>query len=186
MSSISFTLCGSALQPVRHDVMHSKLQISCHVSDEIRSNADLTCGTREAHAGAGVKGNHMPPALRATETFSRLHERFAPARLHVAASALEAEHLSALAARATWCSDCSALDSSEWSTGHSTAATGEMPMLVGKWPLLLHAHLLLVRRLVQPCQPCAVSYVISLMLDRALRQITMTVCASIFARTAMP
>ena len=86
----------------------------------------------------------MPPPLRVTETLARLHDRFEPARLHVAASALEAEHLAALAAKATWCSNYNSFDSAGCSTGSNTAA-GDMPMLLGKWPLLLHAHLLLVR-----------------------------------------
>ena len=92
----------------------------------------------------------MPPPLRVTETLARLHERFAPARLHVAASALEAEHLAALAEKATWCSGSCKFDSDKI-TGHDTAAAGDMLMLLGKWPILLHAHLLLVRQL------CAIS-----------------------------
>jgi len=87
----------------------------------------------------------MPPPLRVTETLARLHERVAPARLHVAASALEAQHLAALAAKATWCSTYNSFDSDRCSPDRSTAAVGDMAMFLGKWPLLLHAHVLLVR-----------------------------------------
>ena len=87
----------------------------------------------------------MPPPVRAAETVARLRKRFAPARLHVAAAAVEAEHLAALAARATWYLSSSSAHSAGRSDGRSLVAASDAPMLLGRWPLVLHAHLLLVR-----------------------------------------
>ena len=89
----------------------------------------------------GGRVGALAPPPRAAETFIRLRERFAPARMHVAASAMEAGHMAVVASAATWHGP----GPGEEAQGTDTPAASGTQLYLGRWPLILEAYRLLVR-----------------------------------------